>query len=453
MRGTFIVSPHPYQAPGGVPRGLLAGIAGVVAVLALVVVWLTGDDHPPPTTADARARAQLERADTVQAQPRGSARAVDEAAERAVQASRSAAVRAAAGSAPATVLAAGTPWPTVVAPVAPASPEVSPEEAADRGQAAREIEARSAEGRIFDSADTRATPGAAGGWVGPTAAGPGADAIAPLQRGVLAGEVALQSPEAGSRTTNGDIVALPAGSPDAGADLEHVAAALRRLAPAPADAAQRGESWQARTATAPAGAGALAARSPVGAFVIDEGTVIPAVLTRRISTDAPGVVTAMVSMDVYDSRTARALLLPKGARLVGRYNSDVAAGQARLQFAFTRLILPDGSNFDLPGAAGSDAAGQGGLEADVDRHVLQTFGAALLIGVIADRVVRPQSAPSPGTYGGGLSATGQVLVDTANAALQRNVAIAPTLTVEEGARLNVEVVRDLVFPKPYRMPS
>jgi type IV secretion system protein VirB10 len=187
--------------------------------------------------------------------------------------------------------------------------------------------------------------------------------------------------------------------------------------------------------------------------VIDEGTVIPAVLTRRVSTDAPGVVTAMVSMDVYDSRTARTLLLPKGARLVGRYNGDVAAGQARMQFAFTRLILPDGASFDLPGVVGSDAAGQGGLDADVDRHVLRTFGAALAIGVLADHLVRPEVVPARGLAGGGLSATGQVLVDTANAALQRNAAIAPTLTVGEGTRLNVEVVRDMVFPHPYRMHS
>ena len=44
-------------------------------------------------------------------------------------------------------------------------------------------------------------------------------------------------------------------------------------------------------------------------------------------------------------------------------------------------------------------------------------------------------------------------VDHRLAALQRNAAIVPTLTVGEGARLNVEVVRDMVFPHPYRMPS
>jgi type IV secretion system protein VirB10 len=419
MKRSFIVSPQPYRAPGGVPRGLLAGIAGVLAVLALGVAWLTGDEPPTPPTADARARAHLERADTVQAQPRGSARAVDEAAERAVQASRAAAVRVAAGSAPAASSEAA------VALVAPPSLRELPEEGAESGRTAREIEARSAEGRIFDATD-----------------GGSARAIAP------------DPGQAAPRPEGGDIVVPPAAGADAGADLDRVAAALRRLAPAPVgDAAQRGETWQARAVAAPLGSGALAARAPAGALVIDEGTVIPAVLTRRISTDAPGVVTAMVSMDVYDSRTARALLLPKGARLVGRYSSEVAAGQARLQFAFTRLILPDGSSFDLPGAIGSDAAGEGGLAADVDRHVFQTLGAALLIGVIADRVVRPEAAPAPGTYGGGLSATGQVLVDAANAALQRSAAIAPTLSVDEGVRLNVEVARDLVFLKPYRIPS
>jgi len=209
--------------------------------------------------------------------------------------------------------------------------------------------------------------------------------------------------------------------------------------------AQRADEWQERVAGIVGASPPLVARPPAGPLVLEEGTVIPAVLTRRIDSDAPGVVTAMVNIDVYDTRTARSLLLPKGSRLVGRYNNDVSTGQQRLQFAFTRLILPDGSSFDLPGAVGSDALGQAGLEADVDRHFFQRFGAALLIGVIADHVVSPRAVPPTNAYGGGLSATGQVLVNTADAELHRNESIAPTLTVPEGTRLNVEVVRDMVF--------
>jgi type IV secretion system protein VirB10 len=88
------------------------------------------------------------------------------------------------------------------------------------------------------------------------------------------------------------------------------------------------------------------------------------------------------------------------------------------------------------------------LPADIDRHFVQRFGAALLIGVIADHVVSAQAVPPANAYGGGLSATGQVLVNTADAELHRNESIEPTLTIPEGTRLNVEVVRDMIFSQP-----
>jgi type IV secretion system protein VirB10 len=151
-------------------------------------------------------------------------------------------------------------------------------------------------------------------------------------------------------------------------------------------------------------------------------------------------------MDVYDSRTSRRLLLPKGALLSGAYNNDVRHGQSRLQFAFTRLRMPDGATFDLPGATGSDAAGQAGIDGDVDRHFFRSFGAALLLGVLADQVTRVAALPNGGTSGqGGVSATGQVFIDTARAELERHKSIPPTVTVEEGSRINVEVVRDMAF--------
>lgn len=83
-----------------------------------------------------------------------------------------------------------------------------------------------------------------------------------------------------------------------------------------------------------------------------EGTVIPTVLTRDIVTDLPGVVTAMVARDVYDSIHPRRKLICMGSRLVGRYNNEVKAGQARMLFAFSRMILTDGSSFDRSGLTG-----------------------------------------------------------------------------------------------------
>ncbi|MEY4564603.1 MAG: hypothetical protein RLZZ618_3880, partial [Pseudomonadota bacterium] len=201
----------------------------------------------------------------------------------------------------------------------------------------------------------------------------------------------------------------------------------------------------------PAQLAALRPQAEAGGLMLHQGTVIPCVLTRRIHSEFPGVVTARVSMNVYDSKTSRRLLLPQGALLVGAYSNEVQDGQERLQIAFTRLRMPDGSTYELPGATGSDAAGQAGVPGDVNRHYLRRFGSALLIGLLADRVTKRSALPNGGgSQGGGLSATGQVFVDTARSELERHRQVPDTIVVEEGSRLNVEVVRDMDFPSIYK---
>lgn len=180
------------------------------------------------------------------------------------------------------------------------------------------------------------------------------------------------------------------------------------------------------------------------ANMVMEGTVISAVLMRDVVTDLPGVVTAMVNRDVYDSIHTHRKLICKGSRLIGRYNNEVKAGQARMLFAFSRLNLPDGSSFDLPGFDGSDQSGRAGVPGDVDNHYFRIYGGALMLGLLADRVTKPQAVPQGQTAQ--MSATGQILSDTAKDTLQRLRDVSPTITIERGSVINVEVKRDLIFP-------
>lgn len=186
-------------------------------------------------------------------------------------------------------------------------------------------------------------------------------------------------------------------------------------------------------------------------LVLTQGSVIEAVLLRELNSDLPGVVTARTTRDIYDTTTMRTMVLPKGTLAMGEYSSQVRQGQERMLFAFTRLVLPNGQSFDLPGFNGSDAAGRAGLDADVDNHYIRLFGASLLIGLLADRVIEQKAVPQ-GSNGqsGGLSATGQILVDTTKTILERNREVKPTLRIPSGARLVIEVKRDMVFPSAYR---
>ncbi len=179
-------------------------------------------------------------------------------------------------------------------------------------------------------------------------------------------------------------------------------------------------------------------------LVLQQGKIIPAVLGRQLNSDLPGRITAYVSSNVYES--GGRLVLPKGSALVGRYDSGVKVGQSRVMFAFERLILPNGFSFDLPAAPGTDLAGASGMSGDVNNHFLKMFGSSLLIAFLADHTKQPGSVTQVGSTGPA-TAAGQVLSDVSKSILERNRTIQPTITIEQGTRINVEVVADMVFPE------
>ncbi|EKD97336.1 MAG: hypothetical protein ACD_23C00966G0003 [uncultured bacterium] len=184
-------------------------------------------------------------------------------------------------------------------------------------------------------------------------------------------------------------------------------------------------------------------------YVLQQGKIIPAVLGRKINSDLPGEITAYVVSSVYDSLGKGAMLIPKGSVLVGRYNSEVKPGQERVLFAFNRLIMPNGQSFDLPGAQGADLAGASGITGDVDNHFFKMFGTSFFTAWLTDRVT-PQTTTNSSTGSTtSVSPAGQVLADVSKTILDRNRIIPPTITVDQGTRINVEVKKDMEFSGPY----
>ena len=184
------------------------------------------------------------------------------------------------------------------------------------------------------------------------------------------------------------------------------------------------------------------------------GSVVPGVLLTGISSDLPGDIVGQVSRNVYDSRTQRILLIPKGSRLVGTYDNQIASGQNRLLVAWTRLILPDGQSMRLPGLALKDPQGQTGARGDVDNHWRRVFGNALLLSAIGAGVQlsQPQQAsiyapPSAGQVAVG--ALGQELSNVALEIIRRGMDVQPTISIRQGQSFNVFLNGDLVFPGPY----
>jgi type IV secretion system protein VirB10 len=177
-----------------------------------------------------------------------------------------------------------------------------------------------------------------------------------------------------------------------------------------------------------------AARSIDPSTTVAQGTLIPAVLETAINTDVPGFVRAVVSKDVR-SFDGKRVLVPRGSRLVGQYQSGVQAGQKRAYVVWTRLLQPDGVSVDLA-SPGTGFDGTTGLAGDVDNKFFQRFGSAILLSVIGGLTAIAGGGAGV-VLGGGQSA--------ASTALQQGGEIGPTIRVKQGEPIRVFTARDLDF--------
>lgn len=191
-------------------------------------------------------------------------------------------------------------------------------------------------------------------------------------------------------------------------------------------------------------------------YEVQAGTIIPAALITGIDTSIPGEVVAQVRHDVYDTVSGRYLLIPKGSKIVGKYDSQVSYGQARVLIAFTRIIRPDGSSMLLGKLSSADLGGRAGIAGLVDNHWGSVIAAATLstllsvgTGVAGDKLGGGGTRQFPGPVqdaflgaAGSINQTGQSIVDKATN-------VQPTITVPAGSMINIIVNKDMIMD-PYK---
>ena len=187
---------------------------------------------------------------------------------------------------------------------------------------------------------------------------------------------------------------------------------------------------------------------PASPFVLQAGAVISAALITGIRSDLPGQITAQVTENIYDSPTGRILVVPQGTRLIGQYDNGVQFGQRRVLLVWNRLIMPNGRSIVLERQPGADTQGYAGLEDGVDYHwwdLAKAAALSTLLGVGAELATDDNDRLLRAIRGGAQ--------DTVNQAgqqmIQRQLQVAPTLTIRPGFPVRVIVTRDIVF-EPYR---
>jgi type IV secretory pathway VirB10-like protein len=190
-------------------------------------------------------------------------------------------------------------------------------------------------------------------------------------------------------------------------------------------------------------------------YVVFEGTVFETVLINRLEGQFSGPVECLLTNDVY-SHDRQHLLIPAGTKILGETRKVDAFGQIRLAVVFHRLIMPDGFSVSLDQFKGLDQIGSTGLKDQVNNHYLRIFGTSLAIGALG-------AVAEAGT-GGALTNSNTDLMrqgfaaSTAQSAAQildRFLNILPTVTIREGHRVKIYLSNDLALPdyQNHKMPS
>lgn len=237
----------------------------------------------------------------------------------------------------------------------------------------------------------------------------------------------------------------------------------RRMGTPPVPPAGTGNPYaQALLAGLPAPAGdapppSPAVAAPSGARAIERpdallvrGTYIRCVLETRIVTDIPGFTSCVVTEPTY-SIDGRNLLLPRGSKISGRYDTD--ANGPRIAVVWDRITTPTGIDVSVA-SPGVDTLGGAGHPGDYDAHWGSRVSAALMISLISDvfKYEGERHGPATTTISNGLvtqapfdSNTARTMERLANQALDRSISRPATVTINQGTLLNVYVARDVDF--------
>jgi type IV secretion system protein VirB10 len=187
---------------------------------------------------------------------------------------------------------------------------------------------------------------------------------------------------------------------------------------------------------------ARASELPTQRLLLAKGAFIDCTLETAIDSSLPGMTTCITATDTF-SVDGKVVLLERGSKLIGETRGQVQQGAARLFVLWTEARTPTGVVVPLA-SPGTDALGRSGLDGEVDRHFWQRFGAAILISLV-DGAAQAAQRSATVIYD---TSTSQ---NVATEALKGSIGLVPTITKNQGDRIQVLVARDLDFRQVYQL--
>ncbi|WP_071058038.1 type IV secretion system protein VirB10 [Pelistega sp. MC2] len=182
-------------------------------------------------------------------------------------------------------------------------------------------------------------------------------------------------------------------------------------------------------------------------YLLRKGTTIACTLHSKIITTQPGFARCIVNKDVY-SADGKVLLIERGSEVIGEQTAGLTQGQARIFIMWNTVETPKGVRIEI-GSPSSDALGAAGQEAQVDTHFWERFGGAIMLSMIDDVMGIASNRVDNKDYR--FENTQENVQNMAEEALRNTINIPPTGYVNQGALLNIIVVRDVDFRNVYEL--
>lgn len=182
------------------------------------------------------------------------------------------------------------------------------------------------------------------------------------------------------------------------------------------------------------------------------GTYLRCVLETRIISDLAGFASCVVTEPVY-SFNGRALLMPKGSKIYGRYSAGNFMNN-RMAVVWDRVLTPSGIDVTLQ-APGVDNLGSSGMPGQYDAHWARRISSALMISLLSDAFKYYAAEEGPARTGltsGGVvtqepfeSNTAESIQNLSLQAIAENSRRPPTVTINQGTVVNIYVTADIDF--------
>ncbi|WP_193777982.1 TrbI/VirB10 family protein, partial [Pseudovibrio sp. W74] len=167
-----------------------------------------------------------------------------------------------------------------------------------------------------------------------------------------------------------------------------------------------------------------------------------------------GTVVIQVSRDVYGYHGAN-LLVPKGSRMICRYESAKKVGQTRIGFQCERVLMAESRAeiYQLKAKVG-DAQGYGGMSGHVDNRWWEKYGTAVTtvaIGAGVESAVTMASAyglKGSDTIASALTGISENVGELSAKFMEDTVNLRPVIRISQGTRVQIRPEYDWYLAPP-----